>query len=111
MDDFRSIRSSLLLLGAAAMLGWVVAGFRPAPDPVTVVEYQVVIREVPVVVEHVPTPIADSLVDWEGFEEQTDCLWELLQVTEVPITLEIVLAAGTWTDARGGACAVLEELQ
>jgi len=56
-----------------------------------------------------PTPIADSLVDWEELERQTDCLWVLLSESGVEITLEIVLAAGTWTDALGGACLVIGE--
>ena len=57
----------------------------------------------------VSTPIADSLVDWQELERQTDCLWELLQDTGVEITLDVVLAAGTWTDALGGACFVIGE--
>jgi len=59
--------------------------------------------------QDVPTPIADSLLDMEEVERQTDCLWELLQSSGVEITLEIVLAAGTWTDALGGACLVIGE--
>ncbi|HEY7824200.1 MAG TPA: hypothetical protein VIG24_15265 [Acidimicrobiia bacterium] len=113
MDDFRSIRRSLALLVAAAILGWGVAAFGPASEPRTVVEYQVIIREVPVPVEVVspepePTPIADGLVDWDDFDRQTDCLWDLLQGADVELTLDVVLAAGTWADARGGACTVLE---
>ena len=55
------------------------------------------------------TPIADSLVDWVEFERQTDCLWEFLQASGVEITLQTVTAAGTWTDALGGACLVIGE--
>jgi len=50
------------------------------------------------------TPIADALVDWEQVERDTDCLWELLQEAQVEITLEVVLAFGTWADAQGGPC-------
>lgn len=74
--------------------------------------YETVVREVAAVSEweaalEVPTPIADSLVDWVELERQTDCLWEYLEQSGVEITLEIVLAAGTWTDALGGACYVI----
>jgi hypothetical protein len=55
----------------------------------------------------VETPLVDELVDWVEVERQTDCLWEYLNASGVEITLEIVLAAGTWTDALGGACLVI----
>jgi hypothetical protein len=57
----------------------------------------------------VETPISDSLVDWDEVERQTDCLWDFMSQAGVEITLEIVLAAGTWTDALGGACLVIGE--
>ena len=57
----------------------------------------------------VETPLTDSLVDWDEVERQTDCLWELLTLHEVEITLEVVMAAGTWTDALGGACLAIGE--
>jgi hypothetical protein len=57
--------------------------------------------------QDVPTPIADALVDWDEVDRQTDCLWEFLSQSGVEITLEVVLAAGTWTDALGGACLVI----
>jgi hypothetical protein len=57
----------------------------------------------------VETPLSDALVDFDELERQTDCLWEYLKASGVEITLEIVLAAGTWTDALGGACFVIGE--
>jgi hypothetical protein len=57
----------------------------------------------------VPTPIADSLIDWEELDRQTDCLWEFMQRAGVEITLDVVLAAGTWSDAMGGACLMIGE--
>jgi hypothetical protein len=57
----------------------------------------------------VETPHADSLVDWDEVDRQTDCLWLLLQDAGVELTLEVVLAAGVWTDALGGACLVIGE--
>ena len=60
-------------------------------------------------VEDVPTPIADALVDWPELERQTECLWTLLQESEVDLTFEIVTAAAVWTDALGGACLVIGE--
>jgi hypothetical protein len=88
---------------------------RPAVYETVVREVATVsVREVATVSEweaalEVPTPIADSLVDWVELERQTDCLWEYLEQSGVEITLEIVLAAGTWTDALGGACLVIGE--
>jgi hypothetical protein len=56
------------------------------------------------------TPIADSLVDWDDFDRQSDCLFEWLQgQVGWEITLERVLAAGYWTDALGGACLLIGE--
>jgi hypothetical protein len=57
----------------------------------------------------VETPLADALVDWVEVERQTDCLWEFMSQAGVELTLEVVLAAGTWTDALGGACLVIGE--
>jgi len=56
-----------------------------------------------------PTPIADSRIDWVEQERQNACLWEFLQASGVELTLQSVLAAGEWTDALGGACAVIGE--
>ena len=56
-----------------------------------------------------PTPIADSRIDWVEQERQNACLWEFLQASGVELTLESVWAAGEWTDALGGACAVIGE--
>jgi hypothetical protein len=52
----------------------------------------------------VATPVADSLVAWDELDRQTDCLWKFLRASGVDITLQTVLAAGTLTDALGGAC-------
>jgi hypothetical protein len=57
----------------------------------------------------VETPYADSLVDWDELDRQTECLWTLLQDAGVDLTLEVVLAAGTWSDALGGACLMIGE--
>ena len=56
-----------------------------------------------------PTPIADSLIDWDEQERQNLCLWTFLQESGVELTFENVIAAGDWTDALGGACAVIGE--
>ena len=55
------------------------------------------------------TPYADSLVDWVELDRQTDCLWTLLQESGVDLTLDVVVAAGTWSDALGGACLMIGE--
>jgi hypothetical protein len=70
---------------------------------------RVIIVEVAAVQPIEATPYADSLVDWDELDRQTDCLWQLLQTSGVEITLETVLAAGVWTDALGGACKVIGE--
>ena len=57
----------------------------------------------------VPTPLVDALLDMDEVERQIDCLWEFLTAAGVELTLEVVLAAGTWTDALGGACLVIGE--
>lgn len=57
----------------------------------------------------VPTPVADSLVDWAQVDRDDECLWELLQRHEVEITFEIVWAAGVWADALGGPCLMIGE--
>ena len=59
--------------------------------------------------EEIATPYADGLIDWVELDRQTDCLWELLQRTQVDVTYEVVVAAGVWTDALGGACRVIGE--
>jgi len=77
-----------------------------AAEPVV----QVVVRPVAVEPEPViePTPIVDSLVDWDQVEADNDCLWDLLQDAGVELTLESVFAFGDWADVQGGPCVVLE---
>jgi len=57
----------------------------------------------------VETPYADSLVDWDEHDRQTDCLWTLLQESGVDLTFEVVTAAAVWSDALGGACLMIGE--
>jgi hypothetical protein len=107
-----------LRVAAVAFTVGVTVGATMIPA-VTHVEYQTVVRQ-----QYLPamgtgltwaeaqewaTPFADSLVDWEALEADTDCLWEFLQAAGVEITLDVVLAAGTWADARGGACQLIGE--
>lgn len=71
-----------------------------------------IVRVVTVEVERQPepTPYADSLVDWEAHERDTDCLWVILQDHfGYEITMERVTAAALWTHELGGACAVIGE--
>jgi hypothetical protein len=79
------------------------------PLPVHTVETVLRVVEVEPAVELVATPLADGLVDWVEADRQTDCLWEFLQASGVEITLQTVMAAGTWTDALGGACLLIGE--
>jgi hypothetical protein len=71
-----------------------------AAAPVTVLETAVHVPDV-------PTPFADSLVDWDEHERQTACLWDFLQAHNIELTLQNVLTAGDWTDMHGGACAMM----
>lgn len=87
-----------------------VLGLLMSVEPATVVEtrHEVVVREVERV-RTVETPYADSLLDFEEIDRQNGCLWEFLQAHETELTLEAVIAAGDWTDANGGACAMIGE--
>jgi hypothetical protein len=80
-----------------------------SPIAETVTEYETFVRTVHLAPERASTPIADSLVDWDRLEAESDCLWEFLQTHGVELTLQTVLAAGDWTDALGGACLVMGE--
>ena len=105
-----------LRVAAVAFAVGVAVGATILPSA-THVEYQTIVRQ-----QYMPsmgsgltwaeaqewaTPYADSLVDWEALEADTDCLWEYLKGSGVEITLEVVLAAGTWADAHGGACQLI----
>lgn len=79
------------------------------PLPVTVTEYDYMVTVIEVERQRTPTPILDSLVDWDKAEAQADCLWTFLQENNIDITLRNVLAAGEWTDINGGACALIGE--
>lgn len=92
--------------GALAVAG-VVAAVWPEPQVVHVVE--VIEVEVERDWAAVETPIADSLVDWDQLDRDNDCLFEFLQAEQVPITLEVVWAAGYWADALGGPCVLIGE--
>jgi hypothetical protein len=91
--------------------GWALvtaADSRHEPGSHTVVtEVFVQTVEVELAGDEVETPYADSLVDWLEHDRQTECLWRLLQDTGVELTADVVLAAGVWTDALGGACQVI----
>jgi hypothetical protein len=112
------VRERTIALGVAGsvLFGWALVAAADARHGAQVAAPEVVVRTVIVVEESawdralaVETPLVDALVDWVEVERQTDCLWEFLQASGVEITLEIVLAAGTWTDALGGACLVIGE--
>ena len=110
ITQLRLLIGALTVLGAA---GWIAAGYqasRPCPD----VQPQVIVREVnrdySVPVE---TPVIDALMDegWEAeMDRQSDCLYQFIREHVLnDITLEVVFAAGYWTDALGGACLVIGE--
>lgn len=73
----------------------------------TIIETEVV--HVSTVYDSTPTPVIDSLIDWDEQERQNECLWFYLQQLEWEITLDNVLLAGEWADANGGACLLIGE--
>ena len=84
------------------------------PEPVNNYHIEVVERYVSPTwseVESVGTPVIDSMIEEEWFEEsqrQSDCLFDYLRMhVGYEITVERVLAAGLWTDSLGGACLVM----
>ena len=77
-------------------------------EPVIVSQPDVIIRTVEVTPETV-TPFADSLIDWDEQDRQSDCLWTFMQDSELELTLEMVWAAGEVADALGGACYLIGE--
>ena len=106
------VAAAVVAVVLAFAAGWT---FRPMPAPQ--VDFQVVVRTVPLpTMRTAPTwaealewdtPVVDELVRWDEVERQTDCLWEFLKARDVEITLEAVLAASEWTDMLGGACEVM----
>lgn len=71
----------------------------------TIIETEVV--HVSTVYDSTPTPVIDSLIDWEEQDRQNDCLWFYLQQLDWEITFENVILAGSWADANGGACLLI----
>ncbi len=83
-----------------------------APTPVIVTHYETVVRYETVVKEEprpeqVDTPIADSLVDWDSFDLENECLWAFLLLQEIELTMNNIVTTGDWADMNGGACALM----
>ena len=104
----QGVSLGVALASVAAAAAW--------PEPEVVYQVEVVERVVTprwADVEPVPTPVIDSLMD-EGWEErmdrESDCLFEFLRAhLGYEITLDAVLAGGSWTEALGGACVAIGE--
>ena len=98
------------LVFALMAFGWALvtaadARHEAKPDNVRVVVVEVEPERVPE-----PTPFADSLVDFDALERETDCLWVILQEQfGWDITMERVTAAALWTHELGGACHLIGE--
>jgi len=98
----------------AAVIGLIVFGWallaaaESRQEPVVVSQPDVIVRTVVVEPETV-TPFADSLIDWDEQERQSDCLWTFMQGSELELSLEMVWAAGEVADALGGACYLIGE--
>jgi hypothetical protein len=107
------VKPAAAVIGLMAF-GWSLVAAADARHEAKPVVYETLVKYVEVEQTwaealEVPTPIADSLLDMDEVERQTDCLWEFMQAAGVEITLQTVMAAGTWTDALGGACLVIGE--
>ena len=97
---------------ALVVFGWALVAAADARHEVRLENVRVVTveRVVSVYDDPVPTPFADSLVDWEEHERETDCLWVVLQEQfGREITMERVTAAALWTHELGGACHMIGE--
>ena len=81
----------------------------PIPEVLveTIIETEVV--HVSTVYDSTPTPVIDSLIDWDEQDRQNDCLWFYLKQLGWEITFENVILAGSWADANGGACLLIGE--
>lgn len=81
----------------------------PIPEVLveTIIETEVV--HVSTVYDSTPTPVIDSMIDWDEQDRQNDCLWFYLQELGWEITFENVILAGSWADANGGACLLIGE--
>ena len=73
----------------------------------TIIKTEVV--HVSTVYDSTPTPVIDSLIDWDEQDRQNDCLWFYLKQLGWEITFENVILAGSWADANGGACLLIGE--
>jgi hypothetical protein len=79
----------------------------PTPEVFAVVETEVVY--VSTAYDSTPTPVIDSMIDWEEQDRQNECLWHYLKQLEWEITFDNVILAGSWADANGGACLLIGE--
>jgi len=102
------VRALGVTLGLVAF-GWglVYSAEQRHPEPDTVTVTVTVTEYVTVAPAPVETPIADSLIDFDELERQTDCLWRFMQDHDLEITFDMVWAASEVTDALGGACYVI----
>jgi len=104
------VRNSALGLGFL-VFGWALVTAAEARNASTP-QVQVIVREVKVEVEREPWPEPEQPAhmtdaEWADFEAESACLWRLMRDREMEITLETVTAADIWTQANGGACAMI----
>jgi len=109
VTDYASLRWSLAALAIIAAAGWTFGFYQMSRPAAVLVERHIEFVEVQVPFEDVETPIADSLIDFDELERESECLWEYLQEAGVEITFRNVVAAGDWTAALGGACLLIGE--
>jgi hypothetical protein len=92
-------------------LGVLFSSLVMSPIVQTVTEYETFVRveAVDQSYDSTPTPVIDSLIDWEEQDRQNNCLWFYLEKLGWELTLESVMLAGSWADANGGACLLIGE--
>ena len=96
---------------AGLSFGWALVTAAESRAPAEL-HYQVVVRTVEVEAEREPWPEPEQpehMTDgeWADFEEESACLYDLMRERGMEFTLETVTAADVWTEANGGACAIL----
>jgi hypothetical protein len=115
VTELRLVASVLVLIVFGALLVGAADARHDAIEPTVV--FQTLVRDSGETLEDVravETPVIDGMFftdeDWAEIDRQSDCLFEFIREhVGHDITLEIVLTAGLWTDALGGACLVIGE--
>jgi len=107
----RTVRHVAIATGSL-VLGWALVTAAESRAPAEL-HYQVVVRTVEVEAEREPWPEPEQPPhmddgEWAEFQRESACLYDLMRERGMEFTLETVTAADVWTEANGGACAILK---